>query len=75
MKNTTHKVQGFTLTLSHDGETIYADIEKGQFAGTLGMAENEGYIENTSGTHSIPVPTSVTKAFWKFEQQFSDSLA
>lgn len=75
MKTTIHKIQGFTLTLSHDGETIYADIEKGHFCGSLAMAENTGELENSTSTNTLPVPQSVIEAFWKFEEQFSDSLA
>lgn len=75
MKSKTHKVQGFTLTLEYDGETIYADIEKGAYCGTLAMAENLGCIESSDCEKSIRVPQSVIEAFWKFEQQFSDSLA
>jgi hypothetical protein len=74
MKNRTHTIQGFKLSLSYDGETIYADIEKGKFSGSLSLAENTGAIEDSRGSECLPVPQSVIESFWKFEQQFSDSL-
>jgi hypothetical protein len=70
----THTLKGFTLTLSNDGETIYADIEKGQFTGTLSCAENTGAIENEDCTKALKVPDDVIEAFQEFEQRFSDSL-
>ena len=75
MTTKTHTIQGFTLTLSSDGETIYADIEKGDFSGTLSRAENIGELENSEWTKTLPVPESVVDAFLKLEQKFSDSLA
>ena len=75
MKTETHKVGGFTLTLSRDGETIYADIEKGDFSGTLSLAENVGELENSDGTKTLPVPENIVDAFLKLEQKFSDSIA
>lgn len=74
MKNRTHTIQGFKLTLSYDGETIYADIEKGDFSGSLSLAENTGELENSTWTKTLPVPQSVIKAFGDLEQKFSDSL-
>jgi hypothetical protein len=75
MKNITHTIQGFNLSLSYDGETTYADIEKGQYAGTLSLAENTGGIDSSCGSKTLKVPQSVINAFWKLEQKFSDSLA
>lgn len=75
MKNQTYTIKGFTLSLSRDGETIYADIEKGDFSGTLSLAENVGELENSDGTKTLPVPESVVDAFLKLEQKFSDSLS
>ena len=75
MKNQTHKIKGFTLSLSYDGETIYADIEKGDFSGTLSLAENVGELENSTGTKTLPVPEDVVDSFLELEQKFSDSLA
>ena len=74
MKNRTHTIQGFKLSLSYDGETIYADIEKGKFSGTLSLAENIGAIENSSGSEYLKVPQNVINAFSDLEQKFSDSL-
>jgi hypothetical protein len=74
LKATIHKVKGFTLTLYYDGETIYSDIKNGVYTGSLSVAENEGCLENQSGTATLPVPESVVEKFWAFEQAFSDSL-
>jgi hypothetical protein len=76
MSNTTqtHKLNGFTLTLSHDGETIHANIEKGKYSGSLSMAENNGCIENEDWTKCLNVPDSVVEAFQELEERFSESL-
>jgi len=70
----TYRKKGFTLTLSHDGETIYADIEKGVYSGTLACAENSGAIENDEWTRSLEVPEDVIEYFQDMEQKFSELI-
>jgi hypothetical protein len=66
---------GFQMTIERDGETIYADIEKGDFAGSLAMAVDLGAIESSCGTKALKVPASTLSYFEDCESEFSDSLA
>lgn len=74
MKTKIHTINGFKLTLEYNGEWIESLIEKGNFNGSLSMAENLGTIENDYG-QTIEVPQNIINAFWMFEQIFSDQIA
>jgi hypothetical protein len=69
-----HKIGKFTLELSHDGETIYGDIECGEFTASLCHAEDTGSLYNDDDTKRLPVPRSVLDKCWKFEQEFFERL-
>jgi len=70
-KKYTHK--GFTLELDHDSETVFADVTKGNYSGSLAMAEGAG-IENSDWTRSIKVPESTLDFFFECEEKYIEEL-
>ena len=74
MKIKIHAINGFKLHLEYNGEWIESLIEKGEFTGSLSMAEHLGTIENDQG-QTMEVPQNIINAFWIFEQTFSDQIA
>jgi hypothetical protein len=69
-----HIHNGFRLTLERDGETIYADIDKGDYSGSLSMVENLRTIESSCGNKTLKVPASTLSYFRDCENMFSDSI-
>jgi len=67
----THR--GFTLELDHDSETVFSDVTKGDYSGSLAMAEGAG-IENSDWTRSIKVPESTLDFFLECEEKYIEEL-
>lgn len=63
-----HTFQGYTLTLERDGDTVYADIERGRFAGSLSLADDTGTLED--GDETIRIPRAVVDHFIEIEERF-----
>ena len=66
-----HKFKGFTLELERDGDTLYADISHGDFAGSLAFAEHNGYLDDGEDGKRKRVPQEVIEHFWKLEANFA----
>lgn len=65
-----HKFKGFTLELERDGDTLYADVSHGDFAGSLAFAEHNGYLDGEDGKRKR-VPQEVIEHFWELEAKFA----
>jgi hypothetical protein len=70
-KKEVHKFKGFTLELERDGDTLYADISHGDFAGSLAFAEHNGYLDDGEDGKRKRVPQEVIEHFWKLEANFA----
>ena len=66
-----HKFKGFTLELERDGDTLYADVSHGDFAGSLAFAEHNGYIDDGEDGKRKRVPQEVIEHFWELEAKFA----
>jgi hypothetical protein len=65
-----HTFKGFTLELERDGDTLYADISHGDFAGSLAFAEHNGYIDDGEDGKRKRVPQEVIEKFWELEANY-----
>tara|TARA_B100001093_G_scaffold284998_1_gene272127 strand:- start:474 stop:704 length:231 start_codon:yes stop_codon:yes gene_type:complete len=68
-----HEHRGFTLELDRDGDnTVYADISKGDFVGSLAMVEDLGTLDHYDDWSKTPmkVPQSTVEFFQKCEEEF-----
>ena len=70
-KKEVHKFKGFTLELERDGDTLYADISHGDYAGSLAFAEHNGYLDDGEDGKRKRVPQEVIEHFWKLEANFA----
>lgn len=69
---TKHSHRGFTLELDRDGDTVYADVSKGDFVGSLAMVEDLGTLDHYDDWSRVPmkVPSSTLEYFQQCEEEF-----
>jgi hypothetical protein len=65
-----HEFKGFTLELERDGDTLYADISHGDFAGSLAFAEHNGFLDHGEDGKRKRVPQEVIEHFWELEANY-----